>query len=65
MDRTGLERKFPPREMPLLTREIPTQRNASAYPGMTNFIVVRVLHADALDEFPKQRQELLDLGKGC
>lgn len=32
---------------------------------MTDLIVIPVLHADALDEFPKQRQELLDLGKGC
>ena len=32
---------------------------------MTNLIVVPVLHADALDEFPKHRQEVLDMGKGC
>lgn len=43
---------------------LPPQREASAHPGMTNLIVIPVLHADALDEFPKHRQELLDLGKG-
>lgn len=31
---------------------------------MTNLVVIPVLHADALDELPKHRQELLDLGKG-
>lgn len=54
-DRTGYEREFPP----------PTQRETSAHPGMTNLVVILVLHADALDEFPKYRQQLLDLGKGC
>lgn len=44
---------------------LPPQRDASAHPGMTDLIVIPVLHADALDEFPKHRQELLDLGKGC
>lgn len=37
---------------------LPPQREASAHPGMTNVIVIPVLHADALDEFPKHR-------KGC
>lgn len=32
---------------------------------MTNLILIFVLHGDALDEFPRHRQEMLDLGKGC
>lgn len=32
---------------------------------MTNLIVISVLHADALDEFPKHRQELLNVGRVC
>lgn len=55
MDRMEHEKEFP----------APTQRDASAHPGMTNFILVHVFHADAMDEFPKQRQELLGLGKEC
>lgn len=39
--------------------------DASAHPGMTDLILIPVLHADALDEFPKHRQELLNMGRGC
>lgn len=42
---------------------LPPQREASAHPRMTNLVVISVLHADALDEFPKHRQELLASGK--
>lgn len=54
-NRTGYEREFPP----------PTQRETSAHPGMTKLVVIFVLHGDALDEFPRHRQEMLDLGQGC
>ena len=44
---------------------LPPPGQASAHPGMTDLIVVPVLHRDSLDEFPKHRQEVLDAGKGC
>ena len=44
---------------------LPLPGQASAHPGMTDLIVVPVLHRDSLDEFPKYRQEVLDAGKGC
>lgn len=44
---------------------LPPKGRTSAHPGMTNLIVIFVLHGDALDEFPRHRQEMLDTGKGC